>query len=316
MQFKDYYRTMGVEESATPGDIKKAYRRLARKYHPDVSKEADAEQKFKELGEAYEVLKDEEKRREYDQLRKLGARGRQGEFRPPPGWESAMHFSDQGSGDFSDFFESLFGREGRFHRSYRDGQAGPFNVRGEDIHAELSLFLEEIVAGTEKNLELQVPVVDASTGLVSHQRKTLRVKIPAGTGAGRHLRLRGQGAPGIGSGANGDLIITVRMAPHPLFSVQDRDVSMVLPLAPWEAALGAKLEVPTPGGKVKLGVPAGTQAGARLRLKGRGLPGSPPGDFFAVVKIVMPKDSTEQSRELFARLAEAVPFEPRQDWED
>ena len=313
MQFKDYYKIMGVEESATPEDIKKAYRKLARKYHPDVSKEEGAEQKFKDLGEAYEVLKDKDKRAEYDQLRKMGARDAGGEFRPPPGWESAMHFSDTGDGEFSDFFESIFGREGGFHRTYRGGRAGGFDMRGEDIHADLSLFLEEVYSGTDKVLELRVPVAD-ERGLVTHKPRRLRVKIPAGTSEGQHLRLKGQGAPGIGDGGAGDLIVTVKIAPHPLYTVTGRDLSLVLPLAPWEAALGAKLDIPTPAGKVKLSVPAGSQAGARLRLKGKGLPGKPPGDLYAVVKIVMPEKTTETAKELFGRLAEEVPFDPRPNW--
>ncbi|HSH12166.1 MAG TPA: DnaJ C-terminal domain-containing protein [Desulfurivibrionaceae bacterium] len=315
MQFRDYYKIMGVAESATQEDIKKAYKRLARKYHPDVSKEEGAENKFKELGEAYEVLGDKDKRSEYDQLRKLGARGAGGEFRPPPGWESATHFSDAGHGDFSDFFESLFGREGGFHRSYRQGRASGFDMRGEDIHADLSLFLEEVYNGTEKILEFQVPVV-SERGLVSHQPRKLKVKIPAGTAEGQNLRLKGQGDPGIGAGGPGDLIVTVKIAPHPLYTVNGRDLSIVLPLAPWEAALGARLDVPTPAGTIKLNVPEGTRAGARLRMKGKGLPGKPDGDFYAVAKIVMPEASTETSRELFGRLAEEVPFNPRSNWEE
>lgn len=314
MQFKDYYKIMGVEESATADEIKKAYKRLARKYHPDVSKEADSEAKFKELGEAYEVLRDKDKRAEYDQLRHMGARGAGGEFRPPPGWESAMHYSDTGAGDFSDFFESIFGRGGNFHRHYQRGRPGGFEMRGEDVHAELSLFLEEVFAGTEKVLELRVPEVDEH-GLVSHRQRKLKVKVPAGTAAGQQLRLKGQGAPGVGGGGPGDLIVTVNIAPHPLYTVNGRDLSLVLPLAPWEAALGAKLDVPTPAGTVKLSVPAGTQAGARLRLKGKGLPGKPPGDFYTVAKIVMPDDSTATSEELFGKLAQELPFNPRAQWE-
>jgi len=315
MEFKDYYKIMGVEENATREEIKKAYKRLARKYHPDVSKAEDAEEKFKELGEAYEVLGDADKRQEYDELRKLGASGAGGEFRPPPGWESATHFSDTDTGEFSDFFTSIFGREGGFYRSYQRGQARSFDMRGEDIHANLSLFLEEVHAGTKKVLELRVPVVDEQ-GLVSHKPRKLRVKIPAGTAEGQQLRLKGQGAPGIGNGGPGDLIVTVNIAPHPLYTVQGRNLSLVLPLAPWEAALGAKLDVPTPAGKVKLSVPAGTQAGARLRLKGKGLPGKTPGDLFAVVKIVMPEESTGTARELWGKLAEEVTFNPRPNWQD
>ena len=314
MQFKDYYKIMEVDESASEAEIKKAYRRLARKYHPDVSKEEEAEQKFKDLGEAYEVLKDKEKRQEYDQLRKLGASGQGGEFQPPPGWESAMHFTDTGDGDYSDFFESIFGRSGGFHREYQQGRARSFDMRGEDVHTDLPLFLEEVFTDTEKTLQLQIPMVD-ERGLVTHSTKKLKVKIPAGTSEGQQLRLRGQGAPGIGAGGPGDLIVTVKLVSHPLYSVEGRNISIVLPLTPWEAALGTRLNIPTPAGKLKLTVPADTQAGARLRLKEKGLPGALPGDFFAVVKIVMPEKSTQQSQDLFRKLAEEVPFNPRQNWE-
>ncbi|MAM71122.1 MAG: cytochrome C biogenesis protein [Gammaproteobacteria bacterium] len=315
MEFKDYYKIMGVEETASQEEIKKAYRKLARRYHPDVSKEENAEQLFKDLGEAYEVLKDKDKRQEYDQLRKMGAMGNNGEFRPPPGWESATNFSDQGSGDFSDFFENIFGRSGGFHRSYAGGRTTGFDMRGEDIHTELSLFLEDVFAGTEKTLQLRIPVVD-DHGMVTHQTRKLKVKIPAGTSEGQNLKLKGQGAPGIGKGPTGDLIISIRLAPHPLYTIQGKNISIVLPLTPWEAALGTKLTVPTPGGKIKLSVPAHTQSGARLRIKARGLPGKPPGDFFAVVKIVMPDRGSEKSDQLFSELSKELDFNPRQHWEE
>lgn len=315
MEFKDYYKTMGVDESATQEEIKKAYRKLARRYHPDVSKEKNAEQLFKDLGEAYEVLKDKEKRQEYDQLRKMGAMGNNGEFRPPPGWESASHYSDPGNGDFSDFFENIFGRGGGFHRTYSGGRATGFDMRGEDVHMALSLFLEDVFGGTEKEVQLRVPVVDEH-GILTHQTKKLKVRIPAGTTEGQNLKLKGQGAPGIGKGTAGDLIITIRLAPHPLYTVQGKDISIVLPLAPWEAVLGKQLTIPTPGGKLKLSVPAHTQSGARLRMKGKGLPGTAPGDFFAVVRIVMPEQVSKKAEQLFAELGQELDFNPRRHWED
>lgn len=313
MEFKDYYSILGVDEKATQDEIKKAYRRLARRYHPDVSKEEGAEQKFKEVGEAYEVLRDEEKRREYDQLRTLGAQGPGGAFRPPPGWEAATHFQEGGAGgDFSDFFEALFGRGGGFRR--RHAQGG-FSMRGEDVHVELPLLLEEAFSGVEQTVELRVPAAD-EYGLITHRSKKLKVKIPAGTGDGQMLRIKGQGGPGLGGGESGDLLITVRLAPHPLYTVEGRDLSLVVPVAPWEAALGGKVRVPTPGGRLDVNVPANSQTGRKLRLSGRGLPGTPPGDFYVVLRVVMPDRSTEKSRELFAALAREVPFDPRAQWED
>ncbi len=313
MQFKDYYKLMGLDEKASADEVKKAYRRLARKYHPDVSKEKDAEQKFKELGEAYEVLGDKEKRAEYDRLKKLGAQGRHGEFRPPPGWESAAGF-EAGSGDFSDFFASMFGNRANFRTAGSGAGSHAFSMRGEDLHYELPLFLEEVYRGTEKLLNLQVPVSD-ERGFVSYRDKTLRVKIPAGTEDGQHLKLKGQGAPGTGRGAAGDLLVTVRLAPHPLYEVQGRNLGMVLPVAPWEAALGARVTVPTPGGKIKVSVPPRSQTGSKLRLQGKGLPGKPPGDLLLTLKVLMPTGETAKSRELYQALAEELPFNPRAQWE-
>lgn len=317
MEFKDYYKIMGVDEKATTQDIKKAYRKLARRFHPDVSKEADAEKKFKELGEAYEVLKDTEKRQEYDQLRAMGTVNQNGEFRPPPDWESAMKYSTGGSDDFSDFFENIFGRQGNFHRSYQAGQTGrtqSFSMRGEDLHYELSVTLENAFAGASQALELRIPVVDEH-GLVVHQNKKLNVKIPPGVGSGQQLRLKGQGAPGIGSGKPGDLLLTIKVLPHARYAVDGKNISLLVPLSPWEAALGTKVTVPTLAGKVKISVPPLSQAGQKLRLKGKGLPGDKPGDFIATLKIVMPDKATDKSRELFTALSEELPFNPRQEWE-
>lgn len=315
MEFKDYYKILGVAEQASQEDIKKAYRRLARRYHPDVSKEAEAEAKFKEVGEAYEVLRDESKRKEYDQLRAMGAKGRDGRFRPPPGWESATHFYEGGAGEdnFSDFFEAIFGRGGGFHREY--GKRGGFQMRGEDVHYELPLLLEEAWKGAEQMVELRVPAVDEQ-GLITHQSKKLKVKIPPGTGNGQLLRIKGLGAPGMGGGPPGDLLITVRLAPHPLFTVEGRDISLVVPVAPWEAALGAKVTVPTLEGKARVSIPPDSQTGRKLRLGGKGLPGSPRGDFYVILRVVMPEHGTEKSRKLFQELAEELPFNPRSQWEE
>lgn len=318
MEFKDYYAIMGLDETASEGDIKKAYRKLARKYHPDVSKEADAEQKFKDLGEAYEVLGDPEKRKEYDQLKKMGGRDRSGEFTPPPGWESGAHFAGgegMDAGQFSDFFESVFGRGGGFHQGFSAGRQRDFSRRGEDVHHRLPVYLEQAYEGAEQMLDLRVPVVD-ERGMVSHRQRRLKMKIPAGVTDGQTLRLRGQGAPGVGGGKPGDLLVDIQLVPHPLYTVSGKDVSLVAPVAPWEAALGTKITVPTLAGKARVTLPAGSEAGRRLRLKGKGLPGNPAGDFFVVIKIAMPDRHSETEQKLWEELAEASGFRPRAEWED
>lgn len=316
MDFKDYYAVLGVSDTATPDDIKKAYRKLARKYHPDVSKEADADTRFKDLGEAYEVLKDPEKRAEYDQLRKYGARA-DGSFEPPPGWQSASGFGGGGYTDadarqFSEFFEEIFGgsRRGGFaggHGGFRQ----PARSRGEDVHARLALFLEEAYKGCEKQVQFTSHELDAQ-GRVVARPKTLRVKIPAGVRDGQHIRLRGQGAPGFGGGESGDLFIEVELAPHPLFALEGRDVVVTLPVAPWEAALGASVTVPTLSGKVSVKVPKGSSSGRKLRLKGKGLPGRHPGDQIVVLQVVMPEHHSDEAGALYRQLAELErSFDPR-----
>ncbi|MES2604823.1 MAG: DnaJ C-terminal domain-containing protein [Pseudomonadota bacterium] len=331
MEFKDYYKVLGLEPAATPEEIKKAYKKLARRYHPDVSKEKDTEQKFKEVSEAYEVLKDDAKRKEYDQLRTMGARSRSGEFKPPPGWESAQRYStgadsaradgtawsggsSGGSEDFSDFFESIFGRRGGFHRS--QGAADPMHMDGEDVHAELAVLLEEIHQGSEQTVQIRVPQVD-ERGLVSHHVKKLRVKVPAGTAEGSVLRIKGQGAPGFGGGSAGDLLLKIRLAPHPLFAVDGRNVSLVVPVLPWEAALGGKITVPTLQHKTRVNIPAHSQSGQKLRLSGLGLAGDPPGDFYVVLKIVMPEQMSDDAKKLYQQLAElsAKAGESPRPWE-
>lgn len=315
MDFKDYYAVLGVSESASPEEIKKSYRKLARKYHPDVSKEDNANEKFKDLGEAYEVLKDPEKRGEYDQLRKYGAQA-DGSFQPPPGWHSESGFggggyTDADSRQFSDFFEQMFGGGQGAGRGAGGGFRQSVRMRGEDVRARLPLFLEEVFNGTEKQVSFAVHEADEHGRIVARQ-KTLKVKIPAGMREGQHLRLKGQGSPGIGGGASGDLLIEVELAPHPLFSVEGRDVVVTVPVAPWEAALGATITVPTVGSKVNVKVPKGTSSGRKLRLKGKGLPGKHPGDQIVILQITIPEQHSEAAEKLYEQLAEAEKaFNPR-----
>ena len=313
MQFKDYYEVMGVSRDATQDEIKRAYRKLARKYHPDVSKEADADARFKELGEANEVLKDQEKRAAYDQL---GSNWQQGqEFKPPPDWDAGFEYSGGfGGGDsaqFSDFFESIFGQAGA-HSSQRHG--GGYQSRGEDHHARILIDLEDAFSGAERAITLQAPVVDEQ-GHVRTQARTLNVRIPAGIKAGQQIRLSGQGSPGFGGGSAGDLYLEVEFKPHRLYSVEDSDLYLELALAPWEAALGAKVRVPTPAGAVELGIPAGTAAGKKMRLKGRGLPGKTPGDLYAVVKIALPPANDDTSKALYRQMQQDMAFDPRAELE-
>ncbi len=311
MEFKDYYKVMGVARDATEAQIKQAYRKLARKYHPDVSKEKDAEARFKELGEAYEVLKSPEKRAAYDQL---GSGPRPGEdFRPPPGWDSGFEFSGAGSGDgtdYSDFFASLFGREGRSGGSGR-GRRRAASTQGEDQHAKITLDLEASLQGGQRSLTLRAPSLDAD-GHVTTKDRTLNVQIPKGILAGQSIRLAGQGAPAeAADGKPGDLYLEVEFHPHPLYRVDGRDLYLSLPVTPWEAALGATVTTPTPSGAVQLKVPAGSHGAGKLRLKGRGIPASPPGDLYAVLEIALPPAENEAARAAYLALAAALPFNPR-----
>lgn len=301
MQFKDYYKILGVAREAEQDDIKRAYRKLARKYHPDVSKESDAEERFKEVNEAYEVLKDPEKRKAYDQF---GANWREGqEFRPPPGYEPGFGFAGGGfahEGEFSDFFESLFGRR---------GGAG-VRMRGEDQVARVAVDLAEAYGGGVRPVTLSAPELDESGAVVSRER-TLNVRIPKGVTEGQRIRLAGQGGPGLGGGPAGDLYLEVSFRPHPIFRAEKRDIFVELPIAPWEAALGRSVSVPTLGGRVELKIPAGSQSGRKLRLRGRGLPGDPPGDQYVELRIVTPPAQTPEARAFYERMEAELPMDPR-----
>jgi curved DNA-binding protein len=303
MKFVDYYKVLGVAPEASADDIKKAYRRLARKYHPDVSKEQNAEARFKEIGEAYEVLKDAEKRAEYDQLRRFGGDG--AEFRPPPGWQRRSGGGDFEGTGFSEFFEAIFGRG---HGGAQRGGAS-FKRRGEDIHYRLPVSLEEAARGGTRTITLPVQEADARAGL-RESSKTLKVTVPRGVTDGGKVRLRGQGQPG--SAGAGDLYLHIEFEPHPIYTVDGRDLRAVLQVAPWEAMLGARVEVPTLDGTVALSVPASARAGQRLRLRGRGLPGDPPGDLYVEIQIVVPTVATPAQRAAAEALRDVFPdFNPR-----
>ncbi len=309
MKFKDYYAILGIARDASADDIKQAYRKLARKYHPDVSKEKDAEQRFKEMGEAYATLKDPEKRAAYDQL---GSRASGEDFRPPPEW--ASRFGDGAASfdemDLSDLFAGFAGPAGRAPGGGRRGPAGA--RRGQDYEVTVPVTLEEAYLGTEVSLDLSTTDVDAE-GRVRRVPKRVKARIPKGPTDGQVLRLPGQGGKGRNGGPDGDVYLNIALRPHRLFRVSGRDLFIDLPLAPWEAALGAAVEVPTLAGPVSLKVPPGTNAGQKLRLAGRGLPApaGAPGDLFALVQIAVPDAPTDRERALFAELAAASTFNPR-----
>jgi curved DNA-binding protein len=311
VEFKDYYKALGVDREAKADDIKKAFRRLARKYHPDVSKEPDADSRMKEVNEAYTVLSDPEKRAAYDQLGR-GFQANQ-EFRPPPNWDAGFEFSGRGfsdaeTADFSDFFSELFG--GRMARDSARGGTG-FRRRGEDHHAKILLDLEDAYHGATRGITLSTPQVD-DQGRVTLKEHTLNVRIPKGVHEGQIIRLAGQGGAGMAGGQGGDLYLEVRFKSHPRYRTEGRDVYAVLPVAPWEAALGASIKVPVPDGTVEVRIPEGSQTGRKLRLKGRGIPGKPAGDLYLVLEVVLPPAATPKARELYQALARELAFNPRQ----
>lgn len=314
MQYKDYYQTLGVKRDASLDEIKKAFRKLARKYHPDVSKEPDAEARMKEVNEAYTVLSDTEKRAAYDQLGRGYSPGQ--EFRPPPNWDAGFEFSSHGfspeeAAGFSDFFAELFGkmRGGGSKRGAFYSQSN-FNARGEDHHAKVMLDLEDSIHGTSKQIGLRVPRMDAQ-GHVLLDNRVLNVKIPTGVSEGQIIRLAGQGAPGMGSGKSGDLLLEVCFNPHPRFRVDGRNLHLTLPVAPWEAALGAMVNVSLIDGSLKVRIPEGTQSGRQLRLAGKGIPGNPPGDLLLHIQIVLPPANTEKARQIYQTMAQELAFDPR-----
>jgi len=313
LQYKDYYQTLGVKRDASLEEIKKAFRKLARKYHPDVSKEPDAEARMKEVNEAYAVLSDTEKRAAYDQLGR-GYRSGQ-EFRPPPNWDAGFEFSGQGfdprqAAEFSDFFAELFGNlrtgtgQGGFYTK------GQFNARGEDHHAKVMLDIEDSFRGALRQISLRVPRMDAK-GHVVLDNRVLNVKIPKGVHEGQVIRLAGQGAPGIGSGKAGDLLLEVRFNPHPRFKIDGRNMHLSLPVTPWEAALGAVIPVNVIDSSLKVRIPEGTQSGRQLRLGGKGIPSNPPGDLLLDILVVLPPADSEKARSFYQNMAQELAFNPR-----
>ncbi|MEO0750585.1 MAG: DnaJ C-terminal domain-containing protein [Pseudomonadota bacterium] len=305
MDFKDYYDVLGVSKDASADDIKKAYRKLARKHHPDINSGATAEAKFKDVNEAYEVLKDPERRAAYDQLGQEPHHG-QGGFRPPPGWDSGFSFSDSGpqsDAGFSDFFETLFRRGGH-------PAGGMGSAPGADSHGRIEITIEDAYQGATRQLSLRSPVVGPD-GTVTLQDRTVSVVIPKGIAQGQHIRLAGQGAPGFGPGPTGDLFLEVTFAAHPIYRPDGKDLHLDLPIAPWEAALGGHVVMPTPGGKVDLRIPKNARTGQKMRLKGRGLPGAPAGDVYATLRIVNPEVETAEARAFFEQMAADLAFDPR-----
>jgi curved DNA-binding protein len=309
MKYKDYYGILGVERTAAQDDIQRAYRKLARKYHPDVSKHTDAEDRFKELGEAYKVLKDPEKRAAYD---RMGTNWRSGEdFQPPPNWDEGFEFSGAGeeagtdANNLNDFFEALFGGARAAH-----ARREPSHAMGQDHHAKVFIDLEDAYRGAQRSISLQSPIIDGQ-GHVSLQSRTLNVSIPKGVRAGQHLRLAGQGGTSVGGGPAGNLYLEIAFREHPRFRVDGADVALDLPVAPWEAALGAHVTVPTPDGWVEMTVPKGSAGGRRLRLKGKGIPGNPPGDLYVILNIVLPPADNEAAKTAYDMMRQAFNFDPR-----
>lgn len=313
MEFVDYYKVMGVAEDASADDIKLAYRKLARKYHPDVSKEADAEEMFKNVAEAYQVLKDPARRQEYDELRLYGASGGQS-YAPPPGWESHAGFDpgdfrSAGADGFSDFFEELFGQRAYSKRS-QHGETN-YDVRGQDVHSRLSISLADAYNGATLPIELGKPTIHED-GSIRSEKRIVKVKIPEGVVDGQTIRLRGQGGPAIGGASEGDLYIELVFADDDVFTHDGKDIMVSLPVAPWEVALGANVVVPTLGGDVKLNIPANSAPGHKLRLKGRGLPGTPPGNQYVVLEVVIPPATTDEQKDFYRKMRNLWSFDARE----
>ena len=325
MKFRDYYKILGVERSASDDEIHKAYRKLARKYHPDVNKEPGAEERFKEIGEAYEVLKDEKKRKRYDALGQNWQMG--DDFPPPPGWQNMgggfrpRPGGGMGGGfDFSDFFNSIFGMgggRGSAHGPFGQSDFGGFGgfsggrPRGQDHEAILEITVEDAIQGGKTRFTINTTEIGPD-GNPHPANRTLEVKIPDGVREGMRIRIPGQGGSSPG-GNSGDLYLRLRFKPHDLFRVKEHNLHMHLPVAPWEAALGAKVTVPTPDGKIRVNIKPGSSSGQKLRVPGRGLPkkGGGRGDLIAEVWIVLPDKMSKHERELFEMLADRSSFKPR-----
>lgn len=308
MEFRDYYDILEVTREATADEIKRAYRKMARKFHPDISKEPNAEEHFKQVGEAYEVLKDAEKRAAYDQLGENWQAGQ--DFRPPPDWDQGFEHDGTGFDDaqFSDFFESLFGQRRRGD-GHAQGQ-NDFHMRGADSHAKVLIDVEDAYRGTSRTLTLKQPKMGADGRPQLHER-TLNVRIPKGVRQGQNIRLAKQGGAGIGAGEPGDLYLEVGFSTHPFFHVEGKDVYLDLPVAPWEAALGAKVSIPTPETRLDLKIPANSGAGKKLRLKGKGIPAKNPGDLYAVLRITLPPADSAAAEKAYREFEQASNFNPR-----
>ncbi len=325
MEFKDYYKILGVSKNATAAQIKKKYRKMARKYHPDVNKASDTEQKFKEIGEAYDVLKDPEKRKAYDQYgsdwktgkeqqqyqqqyrQQYQQQQRQGAgFGAGGGFDFGGGFED--AGQYSDFFESLFG--GGRQRGRAAGQS--FRQKGEDVNASITVPLEDAFQGSTRKITFETPTLSPD-GQLMNKIVNLNVKIPKGIKNGQKIRLKGQGAPGQNGGATGDMYIKVEFEKHRIFKVEGSDIYINLPLAPWEAALGARINVPTPAGNIKLKIPAGSAQGKKLRLKGKGIPAKIPGDLFVIINIVLPPANNSKAKKVYEEMKN-LKFNPRENF--
>ncbi len=309
MDFKDYYQLLNVPRDASAEDIKKAFRKLARKYHPDISKETDAETRMKEVNEAYTVLSDLEKRAAYDQLGQGYQAGQ--DFRPPPDWNTGFdptqqRYSQVEAADFSDFFAELFSRT-----RAGDASGGPqTQARGQDQHVEALLDLEDSFQGATRQISLRVPKFDG--GRISFDTRTLNVQIPKGIREGQLIRLTGQGSPGYGDAPAGDLLLQVHFKPHTRYRVDGRDLYLTVPVAPWEAALGGVVPITLPNAsELKVRIPAGAQSGRQLRVRGKGIPSDPPGDLLLDLQVVLPSADHPRARELYESMARDLDFNPR-----
>jgi curved DNA-binding protein len=314
MEFVDYYKVMDVAEDASAEKIKRSYRKLARKYHPDVSKEVDGEEKFKKVAEAYQVLKDTDRRKEYDELRKYGAGSGRG-YSPPPGWQSQAgfdpgDFSGTGPGEFSDFFEELFGQRANARRTPHS--ESNHAARGQDVHSRLQISLKDAFNGVSLPVELSRPTIH-SDGSIRSENRTVNIKIPKGVVNGQTIRLRGQGGPAIGDAPVGNLYIELTIADDAVFHLDGTNVTTTLRVTPWEAALGASIVVLTLAGKVNLTIPPNSTNGHKLRMKGRGMPGASPGDHYVVLAIVAPPADTEAQKQLYREMSELWSFNPREN---